>query len=61
MRRILDPESGDNVMFSELTTVSDYEYDAPNYHEYYNVATDPYVSPSIPQLLIDARNARNKE
>ena len=42
---MLDPESGDNVMFSELTTVSDYEYDAPNFHEYYNVTADPCVPP----------------
>lgn len=29
-------------MFSELTVVSDYDYDAPNFHEYYNVTTDQY-------------------
>jgi N-acetylglucosamine-6-sulfatase len=40
--RFLDPESGLNTHFSEYTTVSDYNYDAPNWREWYNLTDDRY-------------------
>ena len=38
----MDPKSGLNTHFSEYTTVSDYNYDAPNWREWYNLTDDRY-------------------
>jgi len=40
--RIYDSTSNKNTMVAEMTTVTDYDYNAPNWHEFYDMESDHY-------------------